>query len=161
MANTPDPGRGVFIGLRRDQLGARLLMMLNAIRLAEDFGTDFRVNWFPRGAMAPKLATPADLFAPAFIDRHFIDNAEFEALGEVAGLGRFLRDATPDKLRAHLAAGRHVLLDEGFEIVAFPWEDAEALRDRFRGYISRIGFHADVARHMGAIEAAMAARAGG
>jgi len=49
MSNAPDQGRGLFIGLRKDQLGARLLMMLNSIRLAEDYATDFRINWFPRG----------------------------------------------------------------------------------------------------------------
>jgi len=161
MSNARDPGRGWFIGLRKDQLGARLLMMLNAIRLAEDHGTDFRINWFPRGAMAPKLDTPSDLFAPAFIARHFIDNAAFEALdARTAPLWSFLKDKGPERLAAHLSAGGHVLLDEGFEIVAFPWEDAEALRGRFRGYLSRIAFNPAVARHMAAIEAAMAAQGG-
>lgn len=156
MSNAPDPARGFFIGLRKDQLGARLLMMLNSIRLAEDYGTDFRINWFPRGAMAPKLDTPADLFDEAFIARHFIDNADFEALDDrTRPLWSFLKDRGPDRLEAHLAGGGHVLLDEGFEIVEFPWEDAAALRGRFRGFISRIGFNPVVARHMAAIEAAM------
>lgn len=157
MSNSPEPGRGLFIGLRKDQLGARLLMMLNSIRLAEDYGTDFRINWFPRGAMAAKLDTPSDLFTPAFIARHFIDNADFEALGaQTKPLWTFLKDRTPDRLRAHLAGGGHVLLDEGFEIVEFPWEDAEDLRGRFRGFISRIAFNPVVARHMAAVETAMA-----
>jgi tetratricopeptide (TPR) repeat protein len=161
MSNTPDQGRGLFIGLRKDQLGARLLMMLNSIRLAEDYATDFRINWFPRGAMAPKLDTPSDLFAADFITRHFIDNADFEALdARTKPLWAFLKDRTPERLEAHLAAGGHVLLDEGFEIVEFSWEDAEALRGRFRGFIRRIGFHPGVARHMAAIEAAMAAQGG-
>lgn len=157
MANAPEPGRGLFIGLRKDQLGARLLMMLNSIRLAEDYHTDFRINWFPRGAMAPKLDTPSDLFTHDFIARHFIDNTDFEALdAQTKPLWTFLKDRTPDRLEAHMAAGRHVLLDEGFEIVEFPWEDAGDLRGRFRGFISRIGFNPVVARHMGGIETAMA-----
>ena len=159
MSNARDPGRGWFIGLRKDQLGARLLMMLNAIRLAEDYDTDFRINWFPRGAMAPKLDTPSDLFAPGFIARHFIDNADFEALeAQTKPLWSFLKDQGPGRLADHLSAGGHVLLDEGFEIVEFPWEDAEALRGRFRGYLSRIAFNPAVARHMAQIEAAMAGR---
>ncbi len=165
MSNAPDnaadPGRGLFIGLRKDQLGARLLMMLNSIRLAEDYGTDFRINWFPRGAMAPKLDTPADLFAPDFIARHFIDNADFEALdAQTEPLRTFLKDRTPDRLEAHLAGGGHVLLDEGFEIVEFPWEDSGDLRGRFRGFIARIGFNPVVACHMAAVETAMAAQGG-
>jgi tetratricopeptide (TPR) repeat protein len=161
MSNTPDPARGSFIGLRKDQLGARLLMMLNSIRLAEDYRSDFRINWFPRGAMAPKLDTPSDLFDEGFIARHFIDNDSFEALDSITKpLWSFLKDRTPDRLEAHLAGGGHVLLDEGFEIVEFPWEDAGDLRTRFRGFITRIGFNPVVARHIEEIEAAMAGLGG-
>ncbi|MBE0452762.1 MAG: tetratricopeptide repeat protein [Roseovarius sp.] len=157
MTNARDSSRGFFIGLRKDQLGARLLMMLNSIRLAEDYGSDFRINWFPRGAMAPKLDTPSDLFDEGFIARHFIENADFEALdGRTKPLWSFLKDKTPECLEAHLAGGGHVLLDEGFEIVEFPWEDAADLRGRFRGFISRIGFNPVIARHVKEIEAAMA-----
>lgn len=156
MSRAGNNGRGWFIGLRKDQLGARLLMMLNSIRLAEDYGTDFRINWFPRGAMAPKLDTPSDLFAQAFIDRHFIDNESFEALDSLTKpLWSFLKDKTPERLEAHLAGGGHVLLDEGFEIVEFPWEDGGDLRGRFRGFISRIAFNPVVQRHIGEIETAM------
>src|SRR6056297_2084345 len=159
MSECECPQRGLFIGMRKDQLGARLLMMLNSIRLAEDYGTDFRINWFPRGAMAPKLDTPADLFAPDFMARHFIDNADFEALDDrTEPLWSFLKDQSPERLEAHLAGGGHVLLDEGFEIVAFPWEDGSDLRGRFRGFISRIGFNPVVGRRMAAVEAAMDAQ---
>ncbi len=151
-------GRGFFIGLRKDQLGARLLMMLNSIRLAEDYGTDFRINWFPRGAAAPKLNTPQDLFDPTFIKRHFIDNAKFEKLDSITKpISTFERDKTPERLAAHLDGGGHVLLDEGFEIVALPWEISENLQERFRGFISQIGFNTVVQDHMTQIEAAMSA----
>src|SRR6056297_3152768 len=104
-------GRGSFIGLRKDQLGARLLMMLNAIRLAEDYHTDFRINWFPRGAAAPKLDTHGDLFDTGFIDRHFIENEDFEALDPITKpIWTFLKDKSPKRLEAHLASGGHVLL---------------------------------------------------
>ncbi len=156
MSECECPQRGLFIGMRKDQLGARLLMMLNSIRLAEDYGTDFRINWFPRGAMAPKLDTPADLFNEAFIARHFIENDAFEALDDVTRpIWSFLNDPGPEKLEAHLAGGGHVLLDEGFEIVAFPWEDAGDLRGRFRGFIAKIGFNPVVRDHIATIEAAM------
>jgi tetratricopeptide (TPR) repeat protein len=136
-------------------------MMLNSIRLAEDYNTDFRINWFPRGAAAPKLNTPLDLFAASFIDRHFIDNTKFENLDSIIKpLLTFLTDKTPDRLEAHLASGGHVLLDEGFEIVTFPWEDNEDLRKRFRGFISQISFNPLVMQHMAEIDAAMVAGSG-
>ncbi len=145
-----------FIGLRKDQLGARLLVLLNSIRLAEDYGADFCINWFPRGAAAPKLDTPTDLFDPTFIDRHFIDNDDFEALDDVTKpIWEFHKDDTPHRLEKHLAGGGHVLLDEGFEILRFPWEDDEDLTERFRGFILRIGFNPIVQKHITQIIAKM------
>jgi|GEM_PF-1323348 len=161
MSSGASKGRGFFIGLRKDQLGARLLMMLNSIRLAEDYKTEFRINWFPRGAMAPKLDTPADLFDRAFIERHFIENDEFEALDSITKpIWAFLKDKTPDRLEAHLAGGGHVLLAEGFDIVEFPWEDGGDLRGRFRGFISHIAFNPVVQGHITAIENAMSQGSG-
>src|SRR6056297_2137624 len=161
MSECECPQRGLFIGMRKDQLGARLLMMLNSIRLAEDYGTDFRINWFPRGAMAPKLDTPSDLFDEGFIARHFIEHDAFEALDAVTRpIWSFLNDPGPEKLEAHLAGGGHVLLDEGFEIVEFPWEDAGDLRGRFRGFIAKIGFNPVVRDLIATIEAAMNADGG-
>lgn len=153
--------RGFFIGLRRDQLGARLLMMLNSMRLADDYKTDFRINWFPRGAAAPKLDTPHDLFDPTFIDRHFIANDDFEELSAITKpIDSFRRDPDPGRLNAHLAGGGHVLLDEGFEIERLPFEQGEDHQDRFRAFIARIGFNDTVKAHMSAIENAMAALPG-
>src|SRR6056297_1677451 len=129
MTSSQPDGRGFFLGQRRDQLGARLLMILTAIRLTEDYQTDFRFNWFPPGADAPTLSNPGELFSEAFMARHFVDNEEYAAFqGRVEPIWKFLDDKTPDALNAHLDAGGHVILDEGFDIIAFPWEDPEALR---------------------------------
>ncbi|GAA6161058.1 hypothetical protein NBRC116589_32320 [Ruegeria sp. HU-ET01832] len=133
--------RGVFIGQRRDRMGARLLMMLTCIRLAEDYGTDYRVNWFPQGADAPELDHPHELFTQQWMDVHFANADDFDALSKDAKpIWAFQGDATPDKLIAHLDAGRSVLVEEGFEVLAFPWEDIEAIRPRYRDFIHRIGF---------------------
>jgi len=135
------PTRGVFIGQRKDRMGARLLMMLTCIRLAEDFDTEYRVNWFPQGADAPELGAPSELFTQEWIDSHFLSNDSFESLTETAlPIWQFLNDVSPARLQAHLAAGRSVLVEEGFEVLAFPWEDIETIRPRYRDFIHRIGF---------------------
>ncbi len=139
------PARGVFIGQRKDRMGARLLMMLTCIRLAEDFDTDYRVNWFPQGADAPELDTPQELFDPAWIDTHFLDQKSYDTLIKTAlPVWSFQGDKTPDRLLAHLAAGRSVLVEEGFEVLAFPWEDIETIRPRYRDFIHRIGFAGNI-----------------
>lgn len=156
MASSQSKGRGFFLGQRRDQLGARLLMILTAIRLAEDYEADFRFNWFPPGADAPTLANPGDLFSDAFMDRHFVDNDAYAAFQDkVEPIWKFLKDKTPDALNAHLAAGGHVVLDEGFDIVAFPWEDVDDLRGRFPSLIHKIEFNPLIADRMAKIDASL------
>ena len=139
------PARGVFIGQRKDRMGARLLMMLTCIRLAEDFDTSYRVNWFPKGHDAPELDHPQELFAQDWMGAHFLETAEFDRLGKDAlPIWAFQNDKSPDRLISHLNAGRSVLVEEGFEVLAFPWEDIEAIRPRYRDFIHRIGFTPDI-----------------
>lgn len=135
------PAKGVFIGQRKDRMGARLLMMLTCIRLAEDFGTSYKVNWFPQGSDAPELDQPQELFAQDWMDARFLSGKQFDRLTEKAlPIWTFKNDKTPDRLIAHLNAGRSVLVEEGFEVLAFPWEDIEAIRPRYRDFIHQIGF---------------------
>ena len=154
MIMPDDPKQGYFLCLRRDQLGARLLMMLNCIRLSQDYGFDYLVNWFPRGGAAPKLANPQELFSQGYMDRHFVANDRYEVMREAAlPLHAFFDDKTPDRLVAHLKAGNHVLLEEGFEIPVFAWEDATAIADRYRGFIAQIGLNPLVAEKIIQIKA--------
>ncbi|WP_299663261.1 hypothetical protein [uncultured Ruegeria sp.] len=133
--------RGVFIGQRKDRMGARLLMILTCIRLAEDFGTDYKVNWFPQGADAPELDQPDELFTSDWMDAHFLDQAQFDKLNKTAlPIWAFQNDPSPERLFDHLASGRSVLVEEGFEVLAFPWEDIEAIRPRYRDFIRSVGF---------------------
>ena len=133
--------KGLFIGQRKDRMGARLLMMLTCIRLAEDFGTTYRVNWFPQGADAPELDQPQELFTQSWMDEHFLSQKEFGKLTQNAlPIWSFQNDTSPDRLMAHLNAGRSVIVEEGFEVLAFPWEDIEAIRPRYRDFIHQVGF---------------------
>ncbi|WP_170504991.1 hypothetical protein [Ruegeria arenilitoris] len=135
------PAKGVFIGQRKDRMGARLLMMLTCIRLAEDFDTTYKVNWFPKGSDAPELNHPQELFAQDWMDAQFLSAKAFEKLSDKAlPIWTFQGDKTPDRLIAHLNSGRSVVVEEGFEVLAFPWEDIEAIRPRYRDFIHQIGF---------------------
>lgn len=152
----PSAQRGLFIGQRRDRLGARLLMMLTCMRLAEDFGTDYRINWFPKNADAPELDNPAELFDPEWMARHFLTNEEYEKLDKTAlPVWHFKDDPDPSRLMAHLAQGRTVIVEEGFEVFCFPWEDEDAIRTRYRDYIHTITFEPYIAGEMSKIHGAL------
>ena len=154
--------RGHFICLRRDQLGARLLMILNCIRLSEDFGFDYLINWFPRNAAAPKLAQPEDLFSAAYMERHFISNDDYEAIRDGAlPLHAFFQDKSPDRLMTHLESGQHILLEEGFEIAVFPWENQEQIAERYPKFIESIGLNPLVRSKMDEIDRAVSTSSSG
>ncbi|MCG7519638.1 hypothetical protein [Ruegeria sp. Ofav3-42] len=120
-------------------------MMLTCIRLAEDFDTTYRVNWFPQGADAPELDHPQELFAQGWMDDHFLSQEAFSALAQDAlPIWSFQNDESPDRLIKHLNSGRSVLVEEGFEVLAFPWEDIEAIRPRYRGFIRQVGFTEEI-----------------
>lgn len=131
-------------------------MMLNCIRLTEDYGFDYRVNWFPRNAAAPKLARPGELFSDAYMARHFITNETFEEMrDEALPLHEFFQDKTPDRMLKHMSSGRHVLLEEGFEIAEFRWEDKATIAARYPGFIRKIGLNPLVAQKIAQIDAAV------
>lgn len=141
------PKRGVFLGQRRDRIGARLLMILTCIRLSEDYNTDFKVNWFPRGADAPELDKPEELFTPNWMADHFLDKPLCDELyASSEPIWSFQAEKSPDRLMSHLAAGRSVIVEEGFEILALPWEDPDTIRERYRDFIKKISFAPDVDR---------------
>ncbi|MCA0928660.1 hypothetical protein [Ruegeria profundi] len=141
--------KGVFIGQRKDRMGARLLMMLTCIRLAEDFDTAYKVNWFPQGSDAPELDQPQELFAQDWMDAHFLDAEEFDRLNSQAlPIWAFQGDNSAERLIAHLNDGRSVLVEEGFEVLAFPWEDIETIRPRYQDFIHRIGFTNEIRKVM-------------
>lgn len=148
--------RGVFIGQRKDRLGARLLMMLTCIRLAEDFGTKYRVNWFPKGADAPELDTPSELFDQSWMDSHFLSEKQFAKLAaDAEPVSAFLDDRDPSRLLAHLEKGQSVIVEEGFEVFAFPWENLEGIRERYRDFINQITFTPLIRQYMADIETAL------
>lgn len=151
-----DEARGVFLGQRRDRMGARLLMTLTCIRLAEDFDSDYRINWFPQGADAPELEQPEELFSQDWMDRHFVDAETYKRLySRSKPIWTFLNDTSPDRIQAHLAEGRAVIVEEGFEVLTFPWEDIETIRPRYHSFIDRIGFTPEIRSIMDKADAAL------
>ncbi len=60
-----------IIGFRRDRIGARLICLLNVLRLSRKFGATGTFLWLsePDGPY-PELADPCDFFAPDFVARH-------------------------------------------------------------------------------------------
>lgn len=131
---------GRIIGTRKDGLGARLLLALNCIKVAEQFDVPFLIFWPTANSLADNMEHPELLFSKAMMDDHFIDLKTYQDIGKTAQpLWKFLSDKTPNRLVKHLKSGGDILVEEGFEIVLFQWENDAEVRAQYRGFFDRIG----------------------
>jgi len=143
----------VVLARRSDGLGERLNAVLNAIRLSDLLGVEFRFTWpLDHADEESHAIAPADqFFSRAFLADHRVDH---DTMAE-----GFVLPAGPaddlDTLRAQLASAPRGLLAPNRSLASRI--DGEAVPAVLRGYSSefaRIGFHPDIEA---AIEAARAA----
>lgn len=121
--------RGCFVAFRNDRLGGRLNAILTAMRLAKAHGTTFRIFWALSEGSSAELQNPQDLFAPAFIDRHFTTRQEGRALlAEATDIGMVSSDTDAATFAASLKAGANYLSNAATEQLLLPWETAEDLK---------------------------------
>ncbi len=132
-------GKGCIIGSRKDGLGARLLLMLNCFKIAEQFEAEPFIFWPIEDSVAINMEHPEKLFSPQMMEQRFLSKDRYDDLSKNAvPLWKFLADKNPKRLQRYLESGGNLLVDEGFEIVLFPWEEEEAVRSTYRKYFDQI-----------------------
>ncbi|MEM0945591.1 MAG: hypothetical protein AAGI70_16775, partial [Pseudomonadota bacterium] len=118
MLEPPQSGR--LVAFRSDRLGARLISLVNALRLAQDYDLPMGVHWQQATDIGQAFNDPGELFAADFVAHRFIDLASFRARrGEAARLRDLISDG-PDAVRDTLAEGRDVLVELAFGLALFP-----------------------------------------
>lgn len=123
-------GRGRIVAFRNDRLGARLISLVNAMRLAEDHGFDFAMHWHSTPGVGHEFNDPCEIFDESFVAAHFIDREAW------LPIMRGARTITPNRvlphaeLAAELGAGRDVRLEAVFGTVILQGEDREAVARR-------------------------------
>lgn len=123
-----DNGRGKLISFRADRLGARLISLVNTMRMADSFGLPFVVHWRDSDG----LEDPTELFSRDFVRDHFIDKHEFQRLRDRATpLLAVLPSQTRATLLAHLDDDRHIVVDPVFDVQFFPFERPDEVRASF------------------------------
>ncbi|WP_199258411.1 O-fucosyltransferase family protein [Paracoccus binzhouensis] len=122
-----------IIGFRQDRIGARLICLLNVMRLARRFGVKGRYLWLSEpGGPYPELVDPRDFLSADFVAEHI---AVVEAPPQRAGLQN-LRAVAPGMNRAGfakaLAEGRRYECDAMSEVVCFMDEKPAELAAEIR-----------------------------
>lgn len=142
---------------RNDGLGARLIPLLSALRLAQATGAKLRVHW-PSQDKRANVSHYHGLFAPEFCAQYFIsdDEARTRRLRIIAA-NRFQR-LTPEEFIAQADPDYDYFIEETGGPAALQGEDPAEVARQYRAAMGLIRFTPRIHEMMGQIDAAFAGR---
>tara|TARA_B000000460_G_scaffold137674_1_gene97014 strand:- start:7859 stop:9781 length:1923 start_codon:yes stop_codon:yes gene_type:complete len=118
-----------IIGFRKDRIGARLIGLLNILRLGRKFDTQARFLWLaePDGPY-PELVDPNDFLQADFVARHIGIVSRKPNLDARTNLTAISPIVDAAQFSRNLAEGQRFHSDAAFEAVTFMGEDVAAAR---------------------------------
>ncbi|WP_157994814.1 hypothetical protein [Paracoccus tegillarcae] len=142
---------------RNDGLGARLIPLLSALRLAEATGARLRVHW-PSQDKRANVSHYQGLFDAAFCDRYFItDDEAKERRLRIIGASRFQR-LTRQEFIAQADAEYDYFVEETGGPAILQGEDPAEVARAYRNAMGLITFTPRIREMMAQIDAAFAGR---
>ncbi|MEM7190202.1 MAG: hypothetical protein AAF439_11375 [Pseudomonadota bacterium] len=147
--------KGQFIAFRSDRLGARLVSLLNAMRLAEDYETGFQCAWMDSIGVGSTFNNPSELFDGGFVDKHFLSAPAWQAARPLAETLSGQMQNRADLVVKTLAGGQNMIVGNAFGVIALSGEDPDAVTKRFRAQFRKVPFSAPVADAMARLGAAL------
>ena len=129
---TPDHLSGSVIAHRNDRMGARIISILNAIRIARDYDLPWFCGWTTGGRTHEECRDPTFIFDEGFVAEHFFDqdvlSAIYDDLIDLSTV-QTVGDKGRKSFLAKAAKGRSYLSGNAMGIITLPWEDeAEVAR---------------------------------
>lgn len=100
------------LSFRNDRMGARLLNLMNAIRISRDYGVPYSFAWKTDGRTSEELKSPTDIFDKEYFEARHLPLQDFrETASEVVNLEFLPAAATEDDLRSWIATGKSLLCE--------------------------------------------------
>ncbi|PQO22239.1 hypothetical protein C2I36_14150 [Rhodobacteraceae bacterium WD3A24] len=147
---------GRLIAFRADRLGARLVSLVNAMRLAEALGAPFAMRWQRSGSVGAEFNDPAELFDADFVARRFISAEVWAAEGARAPQLRQDRMPEAQTLRTALARGETRVVNIAFGVLALPDEEIAPVRARCGAIFRALPLAPDLAARADRLRARLA-----
>lgn len=145
---------GTIYAVRNDRLGGRLGAMLNAKRIADDYGAQFRFTWASHDNVSPELQQPEMLFSQDFLARHRENDRPFgELQQQVQSIENSVPPLTLELLESRLSAGADFRCNEAMSVVSLPWEQSDAIAKRVSETLETLDFTPKVIEAMKTIRA--------
>jgi hypothetical protein len=143
---------GSIIAFRNDRLGARLMTMMNMIRIAQDYDIPYYFVWQTGRRTSEELLQPTQIFDETYFNAL---EAPIDVYRTAAKTGTDLMlmpaDSTADDLRA-MAAGGTPLICIGHHLIIFPWETRTDVAPRYAAAIHTLRFSPEVTAAMHAVD---------
>lgn len=116
--------------------------LLNTMRIAHDYGLDFRFVWAAHPEVSPELRHPEHLFSADFLTRHRETQLTFGELQRNMTAVEQLpfQATTQDQFREVIATGEDLRCGEAMRAVSLPWENQSDVSARLAGMLDRIEF---------------------
>lgn len=119
-----------IIAHRNDRMGARIISMLNAIRIARDYDIPWFCGWTTGGRTHEECRDPTYIFSEDFVARKFFDgdllHKVYNDLIDVSTVEG--SNATRGQFLKPLKKGESYLAGAAMGITVLPWEDAAKVR---------------------------------
>ncbi|TRW98631.1 hypothetical protein FNJ84_03475 [Paracoccus sp. M683] len=142
---------------RNDGLGARLIPLLSALRLAQSTGATLRVHW-PSQDQRANVSHYHGLFAPEFCARYFITDAEARTRRlRIIPANRFQK-LTPQQFIDQADPEADYFIEETTGPATLSGEDPAEVARQYRAAMSMISFTPKIRQMMDQIDAAFAGR---
>jgi len=138
---------GAIIAHRNDGMGARVIAMLNAIRVARDYDLPYFVGWTTHGRTREEVRDPGFIFDPDYIKEKFFDveimSQIYENLIDLSTVDD--RTWTEEKFCKAAASGKSFMSGAAMGVTVLPWENAAEVAARLPACIDEFRFSAPVA----------------
>lgn len=118
--------RGQLIAFRNDRLGARLLSLVNAQRLAIDHDVPFAMYWPEVAEVGSEFNDPTELFDRDFVAAHFIESEAWRTLRKSSEKLMNRTGLTGEKLREAIDGGQSFTVEMAFGCLSLEGEDEAA-----------------------------------
>jgi len=104
--------KGTIIAHRNDGMGARVIAMLNAVRVARDYDVPYYVGWTTHGRTREEVRDPSFIFHPDYIADRFFDvtimSEIYDDLIDLSTVDNDNANWTEAKFRKALAKGKRL-----------------------------------------------------
>ena len=148
--------RGKIIAFRADRLGARLVSLMNAMRIAEEVGADFNCAWTETTGVGDVFNDPTELFDERFVRDRFLSPAAWANARPKAVLLRPGAAGSKAENAEIVRNGQDIIVGNAFGVILLTGESLADITPKFREQLCRIPFSEPVTSAMRAADSALA-----